>query len=175
MNKPKKPLFSVLLCARMYADRGEWEGKRTKVCMPYLRFIRLLDRVQHHPNTVDCSHLLVGIELVYIVVAGMFSTDVMDWFVYVVWKSNLHFFMQNTICKCISKASSYKMLYLQIICNNAVFSLRFWKREGRCVTKQRGYSTFYVKKQGKESSFLIWLKNVSVQRSWEFLIKCKCV
>lgn len=47
-------------------------------------FVRLLDRVQQHPNTVDCSYLLVGINLVHIVLAGMFSTDVMDWYVYVV-------------------------------------------------------------------------------------------
>lgn len=43
---------------------------------------------------------------------------------------------------------------LQIICNSAVFSLRFWQREGRCVTEQRGYSTLHVKKQGKESGLL---------------------
>lgn len=106
-KKQKKALFSILLCACMYADRGEWEDKRTKVFTLYLWFIRLLGPVQHNPNTVDCSRLLVGIKLVYIVVAGIYSTGM-----YTLLESPicLHFFMLNTVCKFISTASSYKML-----------------------------------------------------------------
>lgn len=88
MNKPKKAPFSILLCACIYADGGEWEDKRTEVCTLYLWFVSLLDQVQHHPNRVDCSCLLVGIKLVFIVLAGMFSTGVRDWYVCSVWKSD---------------------------------------------------------------------------------------
>lgn len=53
--------------------------------MLYLQFIGLLDPVQHYPNAVDCSCLLVAsIKLVYMAVAAMFSTDETDWYVYVI-------------------------------------------------------------------------------------------
>lgn len=111
MNKQKEALFSTLLCACMYADRGEWENKRTKVGTLYLQFVKLLDQVQHFPDTVDCSCLLLGIKLVYIVVAGMFSTIETDWYLYVIWKSNLLvLFYAKHIDKFISKASSCKLL-----------------------------------------------------------------
>lgn len=55
MNKQKKALFSARLCAYIYAGSGECENKRMKVGTLYLQFIRLLDQVQHYPNTVDCS------------------------------------------------------------------------------------------------------------------------
>lgn len=60
----------------------------------------------------------MGIKLVYIVVASMFSTDETDWYVYVIWKSNLLvLFNAKHIGKFISKASSCKLLmnlnYLQ--------------------------------------------------------------
>lgn len=57
--------------------------------MLYLHFIGLLDQMQHYSNTVDCSCLLVAsIKLVYMVVAGMFSTDDIDWYVYAIGKSD---------------------------------------------------------------------------------------
>lgn len=89
MNKQKKALFSTLLCACMCAGRGEWDNERTKVGMLCLQFIGLLDQVQYIPNTVDCSSLLVAsITSVYIVVPGIFLTDEMDWYVYIIWKSD---------------------------------------------------------------------------------------
>lgn len=77
--------------------------------MLYLQFIGLLDQVQHFPNTVDCSCLLVAsITLVYIVVAGMFFNwwdrlvcMLFDTLIY------LYFFYAKHIGKFISKASSY--------------------------------------------------------------------
>lgn len=70
-----------------------------------LQFIGLLGQVQHFLNTVDCSCLWVAtIALVYIVVAGMFLTDETDWYVYVIWKSDLLvFFLLNTLANLFQK------------------------------------------------------------------------
>lgn len=68
-NEQTKALVSI--SAWVYAY-GENE-KRSKVCTLYLQFIRLLDQVQYHPKTMDCSRLLTAIKSVYIVVAVCFQ------------------------------------------------------------------------------------------------------
>lgn len=102
-NEQTKALVSI--SAWVYAY-GENE-KRSKVCTLYLQFIRLLDQVQYHPKTMDCSHLLTAIKSVYIVVAVCFQ--LMCWTgVYTLFENLicLHLFMISKICKFISKASS---------------------------------------------------------------------
>lgn len=52
---------------------------------------------------------MASIKLVYMVVAGMFSANEIDWYVYAIWKFYLLvLFYAKHIGKFISKASSYK-------------------------------------------------------------------